>query len=150
MNILKRILLRVNKRITPENITELKPNEVFVFGSNINGIHGGGAAATAMRWGAVMGNGFGIQGQTYAIPTLWFPITNPGMEIIPLHSIKNQVDIFIDYAKKYPEKNFLVTAIGTGIAGIPIEEMALMFENAIKVKNIYLPIVFWDYLLNLN
>lgn len=150
MNILKRILLRVNKRITPENITELKDNEIFVFGSNTRGMHGGGAAAAAMQWGAVMGNGFGMQGQTYAIPTLWFPATRPGMEIIPLHSIKTQVNIFIDYAKKHPNKNFLVTAIGTGIAGIPVKEMALLFENAIEVKNIYLPIGFWDYLLDLN
>lgn len=150
MNILKRILLRIDKRVTPENIVELKPNEVFVFGSNTRGMHGGGAAAAAVKWGAVMGNGFGIQGQTYAIPTLWFPATRPGMEIIPIYHIKNQVNIFIDYAKNNPNKIFLVTKIGTGIAAIPVTEIAPLFETAISIKNIYLPKEFWEILLKNN
>lgn len=146
MNILKRILLRVNKRITPENITELKPNEVFVFGSNTRGLHGGGAAAAAVKWGAIMGNGFGRQGQTYAIPTLCFPVTRQGMEAIPTPHIKTHINIFIDHAKRFPKEIFLVTRIGTGIAGMPIEEIAPLFENAIEIKNIYLPQEFWDIL----
>lgn len=147
MNILKRILLRIDKRVTPENIIELKDNEIFVFGSNTRGMHGGGAAAAAVKWGAVMGNGFGIQGQTYAIPTLWFPATKSGIEIIPIYHIKNQVNIFIDYAKNNPNKIFLVTKIGTGIAAIPVTKIAPLFETAIGIKNIYLPKEFWEILL---
>ena len=61
----------MNTRITPNHITELKPNEIFVFGSNLQGYHGGGAARLAMnQWGAVWGQGTGLQGQTYAIPTM--------------------------------------------------------------------------------
>lgn len=61
----------MNKRFTPENISALAPNEVFVFGSNLAGHHGGGAARSArLRFGAVMGQGVGLQGQSYAIPTM--------------------------------------------------------------------------------
>ena len=57
------------KRVTPEFITELQPNEVFVFGSNLEGMHGGGAALIAYRkFGAIMGQGVGLQGQSYGIP----------------------------------------------------------------------------------
>jgi len=59
----------MNNRITPYNITELKTNEIFVFGSNSNGVHNGNAAATAMKFGAIMGQAVGIQGQTYALPS---------------------------------------------------------------------------------
>ena len=59
------------KRTTPERITELQPNEIFVFGSNLRGMHGGGAAYVALRkFGAIMGQGVGLQGQSYAIPTM--------------------------------------------------------------------------------
>ena len=59
------------KRTTPERITELQPNEIFVFGSNLEGMHGGGAAYTAYRkFGAIMGQGVGLQGQSYGIPTM--------------------------------------------------------------------------------
>jgi len=147
MNILENLIYKIYKRITPENITELKNNEIFVFGSNTRGMHGGGAAAAAMKWGAVIGNGYGIQGQTYAIPTLYFPASPKRMEILPINMIKHEVDIFIDYAKNNPNKIFLVTKIGTGIANIPFNTMAPLFKNAIKVKNIHLPIEFWDIII---
>lgn len=59
------------QRITSNWIQELKPNEIFVFGSNLEGQHGGGAALLAYRkWGAIWGQGAGLQGQTYGIPTM--------------------------------------------------------------------------------
>ena len=123
------------KRITPEFITELKPNEIFVFGSNLRGMHGGGAAYIAYKkFGAVMGVGVGIQGQSYGIPTM-----QGGVE-----TIKPYVDQFIEYAKEHPELYFLVTKIGCGIAGFTTDEIAPLFVEARKVENIALPREFWD------
>lgn len=102
-------------RITSNRITELKPNEIFVFGSNLEGAHGGGAAYLAWKkWGAIWGQGTGLQGQTYAIPTM-----HGGPE-----SIKPYVDQFIGFAKEHAEYAFLVTEIGCGIAGFAPKEIA--------------------------
>ena len=118
------------KRTTPEFITELQPNEVFVFGSNLQGMHGGGAARIAYReFGAVMGQGVGLQGQSYAIPTM-----QGGVE-----TIRPYVDAFIDFATVHPELTFLVTRIGCGIAGFTDDEIAPLFEHAHGVANIVLP-----------
>ena len=115
---------------TPERITELKADEVFVFGSNLAGMHGGGAAWVAFRkFGAVMGQGVGPQGQSYAIPTM-----QGGVD-----TIKPYVDAFIDYAKAHPESFFYVTRIGCGIAGFTDSEIAPLFRDAIGVDNICLP-----------
>lgn len=104
-----------NREYTPERITELKPNEVFVFGSNLSGYHGGGAANIALeKFGAVWGQGVGLQGQSYAIPTM-----QGGVE-----TIKPYVDEFIKFAKAHPELKFLVTRIGCGIAGFKDSEIA--------------------------
>ena len=119
-----------NREFTPERITELKPNEIFVFGSNLAGAHGGGAARLAYnRFGAVWGQGVGLQGQSYAIPTM-----QGGVE-----TIKPYVDEFIAFAKAHPELKFLVTKIGCGIAGFAAEEIAPLFHHAIDCKNIILP-----------
>ena len=119
-----------NRRITPNYIAALKPNEIFVFGSNLQGIHAGGAAHTAhMKFGAVMGNGDGIQGQSYAIPTM-----QGGVE-----TIKPYVDKFIAFAEGHPELNFLVTRIGCGIAGFTPEEIAPLFSKAVSMDNVWLP-----------
>ena len=97
-----------NRRYTPERISELKENEIFVFGSNLAGAHGGGAARFAYeRLGAVWGEGVGLHGQTYAIPTM-----QGGVE-----TIKPYVDAFIRFAKEHNRLTFLVTRIGCGIAG---------------------------------
>lgn len=118
------------RAFTPEWITELKPNEIFVFGSNLEGMHGGGAARVAMeRFGAVWGQGVGLQGQSYGIPTM-----QGGVE-----TIKPYVDEFIDFAKAHPEYTFLVTPIGCGIAGFTAEEIAPLFKDAIHIDNILLP-----------
>lgn len=115
---------------TPEFITELKADEVFVFGSNLAGMHGGGAAWVAFRkFGAVMGQGVGPQGQSYAIPTM-----QGGID-----TIKPYVDAFIDYAKAHPESFFYVTRIGCGIAGFTDSEIAPLFREAAGVDNICLP-----------
>ena len=118
------------KRTTPEYITELQPGEIFVFGSNLQGMHGGGAARIAyQKFGAVMGKGVGLQGQSYAIPTM-----QGGVE-----TIRPYVDEFIMFAKEHPEQTFLVTRIGCGIAGFTNEEISPLFAEAHNVENIVLP-----------
>jgi len=115
---------------TPDNISELQADEVFVFGSNLEGMHGGGAAYYAFRhFGAMMGCGVGLRGQSYAIPTM-----QGGVE-----TIKPYVDDFIAFAKEHPELFFYVTRIGCGIAGFRDKEIAPLFSEAIDVSNICLP-----------
>ncbi len=118
-------------RLTPNWINNLEEGEVFVFGSNLQGYHLAGAAKMALKWGAVMGEGVGLQGQTYAIPTM-----QGGVE-----TIKPYVDDFIEFAKKNSNLKFLVTEIGCGIAGFKAKDIAPLFQKAIKedIKNIYLP-----------
>lgn len=123
-------------RVTPDNITELRANEIFVFGSNLEGRHLGGAARAALKWGAVMGQGVGLQGQTYAIPTMF----SDACHIEPF------VREFIMFAKTNPNKTFLVTEIGCGIAGHKVEKIAPMFSEVTSIVNIYLPKRFWEIL----
>lgn len=119
-----------NREYTPERISELKENEIFVFGSNLAGAHVGGAARLAYeQFGAVWGEGIGLHGQTYAIPTMQGGIG----------TIKPYADAFIRFAKEHPRLTFLVTRIGCGIAGFRDEEMALLFSDAMDVDNIILP-----------
>lgn len=119
-----------NRRFTPPMITRLEENEIFVFGSNLAGAHGGGAARVArMQFGAVQGQGVGMQGQCYAIPTM-----HGGVE-----AIKPYVDEFVAYAQSHPEKVFLVTRIGCGIAGFTARDMAPLFAHTIDLENVILP-----------
>ena len=118
---------------TPERISELKPDEVFVFGSNLAGMHGGGAAYVAFRqFGAVMGCGVGLRGQSYAIPTM-----QGGVE-----TIERYVTEFIAFAKEHPEIFFYVTRIGCGIAGFRDRDIAPLFAAAIDLENVCLPETF--------
>lgn len=118
------------KRTTPDYITELKSGEIFVFGSNLQGMHGGGAARIAyQKFGAIMGQGVGLQGQSYGIPTM-----QGGVE-----TIRPYVDEFIAFAKGHPELTFLVTRIGCGIAGFTDDEIAPLFTGAHGIENIVLP-----------
>ena len=118
------------KRVTPERITELGENEVFVFGSNLAGAHGGGAALLAYRkFGAIWGQGVGLQGQSYGIPTM-----HGGVD-----AIKPYVDEFIEFSKTRPDLTFLVTRVGCGIAGFTNEEISPLFVKAHEVENIVLP-----------
>lgn len=115
---------------TPDNIEALQSNEIFVFGSNLDGQHQGGAAHVAYKkFGAVWGKGVGIQGQSYAIPTM-----KGGVELIKLY-----VNDFIDYARNHPDLKFYVTRIGCGIAGFKDDEIAPLFADAIGMGNIILP-----------
>lgn len=99
-------------------ITELKPNQVFVFGSNTNGYHNGGAAKQAMEWGAVYGIGEGRQGKTYAVPTL-----DTDFSKLPLNVIYWHLRNLSEYAALYPSTEFILTKIGQGIAGFSAEEI---------------------------
>ena len=124
-------------RFTPENITSLGPDEVFVFGSNLQGMHCGGAARTAVRrFGAIMGQGVGMQGQSYAIPTM-----QGGVD-----TIKPYVDQFIDLTREWDQTTFYVTRIGCGIAGFTDEEIAPLFAEALPLYNVRLPRSFYRIL----
>lgn len=123
-------------RVTPANITALRQHDVFVFGSNVLGQHGGGAARYAYEhFGAEWGNGEGMQGQAYAIPS---------ME--GLASLQAAVARFVEYAKAHPSKCFLVTPIGCGIAGYVPKQIAPMFHPCMELENVYLPSAFWNEL----
>ena len=125
-------------RITPEFIKNLSPNEIFVFGSNLAGMHAGGAARVAVeKFGAIMGQGVGLQGQSYAIPTM-----QGGPD-----TILPYVEEFIRFADMHPEMTFLVTRIGCGIAGFRPSQIAPLFAGAVEVKNIHLPKDFWAELV---
>lgn len=123
----------VQVKYTPECINTLAPNEVFVFGSNLRDWHQGGAAKHAQRYfGAIWGQGVGLQGQSYAIPTM-----HGGVD-----TIKPYVDDFIIFAQEHPELRCLVTRIGCGIAGFKDEEIAHLFREALCLDNIVLPYEF--------
>ena len=130
--------INYSHRITPDFISHLKDNEIFVFGSNLHGMHGGGAARVAfLHFGAIYGQGVGLQGQSYAIPTM-----QGGTE-----TIRPYVDEFILFAKNHPELTFLVTRIGCGIAGFVAKDIAPLFKDAISIENVHLPNDFWKVLL---
>ena len=125
---------------TPEFINHLEPGEIFVFGSNLAGMHGGGAARAAMNhFGAIWGQGVGLQGQSYAIPTMQGPVP----------TIKPFVDQFIDFARQHTELTFYVTRIGCGIAGFHDLEIAPLFRDALPLPNVILPESFARILNNL-
>lgn len=130
----------IQSRITPIKVTELKPNEIFVFGSNKMGMHFGGAARYAYNsFGAEWGNGEGLQGKTYALPTM------EGED-----NFRQAVKRFTAFAKEHPEFLFLVTPVGCGIAGYTSEEVAPMFVEASRLPNIHLPECFWSLILNVQ
>jgi len=125
-----------SNRVTPNWIDSLAENEVFVFGSNPQGTHAGGAAAYAVEhFGAIVGQGEGPQGQSYAIPTTG-----------DFALFADAADRFINYAVAHPDTRFLVTRLGLGNAGRSINEVAHIFYKAIKVENISLPEELWERL----
>ena len=124
-----------NKVFTPENITKLKQNEVFVFGSNKAGNHVGGAARVAVeKFGAIMGHGEGLQGQSYAIPTL-----DEQMDKVSTEELTRSVRRFADYTRYNTDKVFYVTKIGCGIAGFSVEEIVEVFKSVSFGDNVVLP-----------
>ena len=125
-----------SQRVTPDHVEELKENEIFVFGSNAQGIHNGGAAELAFnRFGAVLGQGEGLQGKSYAIPT------TEG-----LNAMKEAINRFTTFAKEHPQSRFLVTKIGCGSAGYRHSQIAPMFKDCITLENVCLPYEFWKCL----
>ena len=124
------------RRVASDRIATLGENEIFVFGSNIQGSHGGGAAWYAHKnFGAEWGVGEGLTGRTYALPTMEGPA-----------SLKHAVDNFVACAKQHPDLTFLVTAVGCGIAGYTPNEVAPLFKEATSLENVFLPQVFWEVL----
>jgi len=131
-------------RVTPEFITSLKSNEVFVFGSNLSGRHGKGAAKTALAWGAKWGQASGIQGKTYGIPTKDASIRRT----LTIKEIKPFVDEFIKWAKYHTGNVFFVTEIGCGLAGYKPKDIAPLFFGCIDLNNVTLPQRFWHKLVD--
>ncbi len=129
-----------NQRITSENIDYLLKNQIFVFGSNLSGIHGKGAAKTALKFGAKWGQAKGLQGKTFAIPTKDATIKYT----LNIEEIKIFVNEFIEFAKVNENLIFLVTEIGCGLAGLKPKEIAPLFKDAINILNIHLPSRFWE------
>lgn len=117
---------------TPDRIDELSPNDIFVFGSNLQGIHRRGSAKDAIdRFGAIFGKGVGRQGQSYGIPTM------NSLEIIGFY-----IDDLYEYANDHPDLTFWVTKIGTGIAGYTVDEVGGLFRHRQTPGNVRLPIEF--------
>lgn len=117
-------------RYTPERVTSLEANEIFVFGSTNGGAHRGGAAKLAVeKFGAIMGQGEGLQGQSYAIPSM----------LKSINSVRLHVNKFLQFAASNPQLSFLVTKIGCGHAGFKEEEIAPLFVEALKMPNVCLP-----------
>lgn len=121
---------KCSMRITPEFVSSLKENEIFVFGCRRSGRHWEGAAAYALKhFGAVYGQSKGRQGRAYAIATAGVDLTE----------IRKSVGEFLEYAKMHSELNFLVTPIGCGLGGWDAEDIAPLFQEAIAIENIWLP-----------
>lgn len=127
-------------RITPSIIKGLMDDEIFVFGSNAQGMHIGGAARIAYeKFGAEWGNGEGLQGQSYALPTMEGE-----------NNLRKAVSRFIEYAEEHDEYLFYVTPVGCGIAGYTSDQVAPLFVKAAVLNNVYLPISFWKVIMNKN
>lgn len=121
---------RKNNHLTPERITKLSRCEIFVFGSNVQGEHMGGATKIAYeKFGAEWGVGDGPTGRCYAIPTM-----HGGLE-----DIRPYAEKFIEYAKEHPRNRFLLTRVGCGIAGFKDIDMSQLFRKAVDIPNIAVP-----------
>ena len=120
--------------------TKPENGEIFVFGSNLRGAHGGGAARAAFEhFGAQMGVAVGMSGNSYAIPT-----KDRHIMTLPLNLIKDYVDQFVEFSRNNPELEFFVTAVGCGLAGLKHEQMAPMFSGC--GNNCSFPEEWWEYI----
>lgn len=129
-------------RLTPKKIITLKENEIYVFGSNLSGIHGKGSAKEAAdKYGAKPGVGFGLEGQSFAIPT-----KDKKIKTLELIQIKYFVDKFIEFAKRKQNLIFYVVEIGCMNAGYEPSDIAPLFKEAKEIENIFLPERFWNVL----
>ena len=127
-------------------IQELEAHEIFVFGSNLSGIHGAGAAKTARKWGAKMGVGEGLMGMTYGLPTVGKKIGNN----LSVSKIQKHVDIFLQCVNEHPTFNFLLTEVGCGLAGKTPEDIAPLFKEGNEFSNIVWPKSFVKILKELS
>lgn len=119
-----------NERVSPAFIKRLEKNEIFVFGSNNNGFHDGGAALFAVKhFGAQMGQAEGPQGQSYAIPTVG----------TTFEKIKESIERFTEYAALHPRQRFMLTAVGCKNAGYTPSQIAPLFREAYEFGNVYVP-----------
>lgn len=143
-------------KFTPEVINSLEKLEgvcpIFVFGSNVQGEHVGGAALFAFQnCGATYRKGFGFQGGSYAIPTCIRLTDKDGIRYTKpfdnVNQIKPYVDLFANDAEQYPNMTFYVTKIGCGIAGFKANEVAELFRPCLYMENVVLPEEFVRYLL---
>lgn len=130
-----------NKKLTPDRVIKLSYCEVFVFGSNVEGLHMGGAAQMAYeKFGAIWGQGVGAQGQSYAIPTMHGGLID----------IQPYVDEFIEYARFHPNNRFLLTRIGCGVAGFKDKDMAKLFAKTLELVNVSIPKAWRPYIIEYN
>jgi len=129
--------------ITNPKITSLQDNEIFVFGSNEAGRHGKGAAKLALQWGAIYYNPEGLQGNTYALPTM-----DKYINKLPVPKIAGYVNNLLETVKQNPEKHFLITEIGCGLAGYKHIDIAPLFKDFLELPNISLPQKFIDILIS--
>ncbi|HEY9276502.1 MAG TPA: hypothetical protein VIO63_05065 [Candidatus Nanopelagicaceae bacterium] len=127
-------------KFTPDKITKLKKNQVFVFGSNEAGIHGAGAAKLAEeKFGAIRGMGYGLQGKSFGIPT-----KDTFIRTLPLDKIEFYIYSFLTEVMEYPDTEFLVTKIGCGLAGYSENEIANLFKGKFIPENVTLPESFFN------
>ena len=126
-------------KVTNENTNTLRENEIFVFGSNLAGIHGAGAALHAKNnFGAKQGIGEGLTGQCYALPT-----KDNNIKTLPINDIYKSIEKLVQVVKE-SNKFFIITAVGCGLAGYRAEDIAPMFEPFVHLKNVSLPQTFID------
>lgn len=117
----------------------MKSGMIFVFGSNLAGRHGAGAALEAReKWGAEIGRGIGRMGSSYAIPT-----KDKNLQVLPISEIEIHIVEFLGYAFIHPELNFFITRVGCGLAGYSNSEIAPFFKGA--PKNCQLPESWKEY-----
>lgn len=135
----------IAQRTTAEEVKTLLENQIFVFGSNLSGRHGKGAAKKALTWGAIWGQAAGLQGRTYGIPTKDKSIRR----VLTLEEIKPFVDDFIQFVKDNPNLIFLVTEVGCGLAKMKPKQIAPLFLEAVSLNNVHLPHKFWHKLINI-
>lgn len=129
-------------KCSPDHIIKLEENEIFVFGSNLAGIHGAGAAKLALqKFGALLYQGVGLQGKSYAIPT-----KDQKIQTLSLDQIREYVDDFIVFTKINNHLTFLVSAIGCGLAGYKEDQIAPLFKQVKEqqITNALLPKSFVD------
>jgi hypothetical protein len=124
----------------------MSDKSIFVFGSNLAGRHGAGAAFFAVaNKGAIYGQGVGLQGQSYAIPT-----KDHNMRTLPLDTVKYYIDAFVDFAAHNPELKFQLTQIGCGLAGYTPEDIIPLLPKLLPCNVFVPPEWFLDYLPNEN